>query len=153
MMNGKLTEDQVLQRFRGNMHCSQVVLMEVAEDLGYDREEAGRIATPFAGGMLRGDTCGAVTGALIAIGMRFGNGELGNKKQDRICQKKLTEFQERFTARFGSTICRDLLGYDFSQPGQTKAAFADGRVYAVCPGFVIGALEILQELLEVPEDE
>ena len=127
--------------------------MEVAEDLGYDREEAGRIATPFAGGMLRGDTCGAVTGALIAIGMRFGNGELGNKKQDRICQKKLTEFQERFTARFGSTICRDLLGYDFSQPGQTKAAFADGRVYAVCPGFVIGALEILQELLEAPEDE
>lgn len=148
-----LTEDQVVQRFKGKIHCSQVVLMEMAEALGYDAEEAARIAAPFGGGMLRGDTCGAVTGALMAIGMRFGNSEHGNAAQDSLCREKVRLFQDRFSERFGSTICRELLGYDFSQPRGAQEIAASGKLFTDCPGYVLGALAILAEIFAEAEDD
>ena len=143
-----LTKQQIIDQFKGNIHCSQVVLGEFAEQLGYDREEAMKIASPFGGGMFIGDTCGAVAGALIAIGMKYGNGEHGDKAQDELCQTKVKQFQEAFAARNNTTICRDLLGYDFGDSEQKKAAFTSGKIAQVCPGFVQDAIEILGQVLE-----
>ena len=71
-----LTKAQVTDLFKSKIHCSQIVLGEVAEELGYGREEAYKMANPFGGGCFRGDTCGAVAGAMIAIGMKYGNDEM-----------------------------------------------------------------------------
>ena len=141
-----LNNNQVKDLFKGNIHCSQIVLGEMAEELGYDREEAYRMANAFGGGGFLGDTCGCVAGAMIAIGMKYGNDEAGNKDQDMICLKKLAEFQKRFTERHKSLICRDLLGYDFSDPDQAQAAFDSGKVFEVCPGYVTDAIAILKEI-------
>ena len=140
------TEQQVIDAFKGRIHCSQIVLAEAAEEHGYDRGEAMRMASPFGGGMFRGDTCGAVLGALLAIGMKYGNCELGNTEQDKECIKKVKEFQEKFTERYGSTICRELIGFDFADPEQAREAVESGRVYKICPGLVLGAIKILGEL-------
>ncbi|MDR0468752.1 MAG: C-GCAxxG-C-C family protein [Peptococcaceae bacterium] len=142
-----LSNAQILNGFKERMHCSQQVLMEWAEELGYDREEAARMAAPFGGGMFRGDTCGAVGGAMIAIGMKYGNSTPGDAKKDDAMQDKVKEFQEKFAARNGSTICRDLLGYDFAKPEERAAAFATGKVKEVCPKLVQDALEILDEIM------
>ena len=53
----------------------------VGKELGYDKDEASRMAAPFGGGMFRGDTCGAVVAAMIAIGMRYGHSELGDEEE------------------------------------------------------------------------
>lgn len=143
-----LTKQQIIDQFKGNIHCSQVVLGEYAERLGYDREEAMKIAAPFGGGMFIGNTCGAVAGAMIAIGMKYGNGEHGNKAQDELCQKKVRQFREEFEARNKTIVCRELLGYDFRDDEQKKAAFTSGTVAQVCPGFVQNAIEILGRILE-----
>lgn len=142
-----ISETQIKDGFKERMHCSQQVLMEWAEQLGYDREEAAKIASPFGGGMFRGDTCGAVAGAMIAIGMRHGNGTPGDVDKDDAMQAKVKEFQEKFTARHGSTMCRDLIGYDFSKPEERAEAFASGKTMEICPKLVQDALEILDEIM------
>ena len=142
-----LNQDEIRDLFAQNYHCSQVVFMEVAEELGIDRDEAARLAAPLGGGMFRGDTCGAVTGAMLAIGARYGHFEPHDKEGDMRQQEKVKEFQKQFTERFGSTICRELAGYDFSQPGELMKAAQSGVLLQKCPGFVEGALEILEDIL------
>ncbi len=141
-----LTKAQVTDLFKSKIHCSQIVLGEVAEELGYSREEAYKMANAFGGGCFRGDTCGAVAGAMIAIGLKYGNDEPGNIEQDALCQRKVKEFQEKFTARRSSLICRELLGYDFADAKQREEAFATGKVFELCPGLVLDALAILEEM-------
>ena len=142
-----LSKVQITNGFKQRMHCSQQVLMEWSEELGYDREEAARIAAPFGGGMFRGDTCGAVGGAMIAIGMKYGNSTLGDTDKDDAMQSKVKEFQEKFIARNGSPMCRDLIGYDFAKPEERAKAFASGKLADICPKLVQDALEILDEIM------
>ncbi len=143
-----LTRDQVVEKFRGNLHCSQVVLGELCEDLGYDQEEGYRMSCPFGGGMRQGDTCGCVIGALMALGMAFGNSEAGNKAQDELCQEKSLAFQTAFKEKYGSTICRELIGYDFRDPAQRQACMEAGKTREFCPDLVLGAIDIARSLLE-----
>ncbi|MBR5429438.1 MAG: C_GCAxxG_C_C family protein [Firmicutes bacterium] len=142
-----LNQDEIRELFGQNYHCSQVVFMEWADELGLDRDEAARLAAPLGGGMFRGDTCGAVTGAMLAIGARYGHFEPHDKAGDQVQQAKVKQFQEMFTERFGSTICRELAGYDFSQPGELMKAAQSGVLLQKCPCFVEGALEILDEIM------
>ena len=142
-----LSKVQIANGFRNRMHCSQQVLMEWADELGYSREEAARMAAPFGGGIFHGDTCGAVSGAMIAIGMKHGNSEPGGFEKDAAMVKLVQDFQERFSERNGSTICRELIGYDFSKPADREEARASGIIREKCPGYVLDALELLEEMM------
>lgn len=65
--------ERTLSAFDEGFSCSQSVFSAFAPELGLDREMALRVATAFGGGMgHRGDTCGAVTGAFLAIGLKHG---------------------------------------------------------------------------------
>ena len=128
------TKDEVKARFAAGQHCAQCTLLPWAEELQ-------RMAAAFCGGMFRGDTCGAVTGALIALGLVFGD-------DNAVMEQKTAQFQAAFRERFGSTICREILGYDLSQPGALDAARASGNMTERCPAFVRGASEILQDMLK-----
>ncbi|HOA42259.1 MAG TPA: C-GCAxxG-C-C family protein [Bacillota bacterium] len=143
-----LTEQQINEYFMNHIHCSQIVLMEWAEALGYTKEEAARIAAPFGGGMFNGDTCGAVAGAMLAIGMKYGHSEPGDIEGDEKMREKVAEFNRRFTEAKGSTICRDLIGYDFGKPGDAEKAFESGVIFERCPGYVLEALKILDDIMK-----
>ena len=143
-----LDREKSQEYFKGKIHCSQQVLGELAEDLGYEREEAYRIANAFAGGMSKGDSCGTFTAALMAIGMRYGNSTCGDEQTDARCIEKALQFREEFVRRHGSTICRELLDYDFTYPEQKQAARDSGKINEVCPGLVMDAIEIFHQLGE-----
>ena len=136
-----LTKEEVRAKFAAGWHCAQCTLVPWAEALGDDADELLRMAAAFGGGMFRGDTCGAVSGALMALGMAYGDDLAA-------VEEKTAQFQAAFTERFGSTICRDILGFDLSQPGELEKARASGNMSERCPGFVRGASEILQELMQ-----
>lgn len=139
------TKAEVAAKFAAGVHCAQCSLCPWADALGYDSEELARMASAFGGGMFRGDTCGAVTGALIALGLACG----GDDPEGVAAARELTgRFQAAFTQRFGSTICRDLLGYDLALPGQHEKAAESGRLLEYCPELVCGAVEILNQLLQ-----
>ena len=135
------TKEEVRAKFAAGWHCAQCTLVPWAEALGYDADELLRMAAAFGGGMFRGDTCGAVSGALMALGMAYGDDLAA-------VEEKTAQFQAALTERFGSTICRDILGFDLSKPEELEKARASGNMSERCPGFVRGASEILQELMQ-----
>ena len=135
------TREEIIAKFAAGGQCAQCTLAPWADGLGYDEEELLRMSAAFAGGMFRGDTCGAVTGALMALGLAYGD-------DAALTAEKTAEFQAAFTERFGSTICREILGYDLSVPGELEKARASGKMMDLCSMFVRGASEILQELLK-----
>lgn len=142
--------EQAVTRFNEGSLCSQAVFSTYAEKLGLDLETAMKIATPFGGGMARmGETCGAVSGALMAIGLKHGNmtdWRIEDKQKEKAYRIAI-EFVEKFKSRNGSVWCKDLLGCDLSTPEGRKAA-NDGKLFfTACPKFVREAAEILEEVL------
>jgi C_GCAxxG_C_C family probable redox protein len=124
------------------------VLSSFGEELGLERELALRVAGAFGGGMARmGEACGAVTGALMVIGLKYGmtqaKDEAARDKTYRLTQ----EFMTRFKARHNSIVCRELLGYDLSSPEGRKAAHDKGLFTTLCPQLVRDAVEIVEQLL------
>ena len=135
----KPTRTEIRQEFLNGRNCAQVVLGHYADALGYDQEETDRMAACFAGGMFVGSTCGAVTGALIAIGLSV---------PPEKARETALAFQKQFQARCGSCLCRELLGYDLSDPAQEQAARDSGKLIDYCPTPVLAAIEILDTLLD-----
>ena len=135
------TKEEIMAKFAAGGQCAQCTLVPWADGLGYGEEELMRMAAAFAGGMFRGDTCGAVTGALMALGLAYGD-------DPALVAEKTAQFQEAFISRFGGTACRDILGYDFSKPGELEKARESGKMLTDCSGFVRYASELLQELME-----
>lgn len=68
-----MDKNAIAEQFMKGFDCSQVVLAECADRLGISREETNRMTAAFGGGMGIGETCGAVVGAMIALGMKYGH--------------------------------------------------------------------------------
>ncbi len=140
--------DLALARFREGFSCSQSVLSAFAADLGLDPEAALRVAAAFGGGMGRtGGACGAATGGLMALGLKYG-ATRGDDKATKEHMYALTrEFLARFQARQGATACRDLLGYDISDPQAHQVIREKGLFASVCPQAVAAAAEIVEQMI------
>jgi C_GCAxxG_C_C family probable redox protein len=136
-----------VQTYQTSYPCAQSLLSVYADEFGLDKESALKVAAPFVGGMgMRGETCGAVTGAFMALGLKYG----GIKERGRIVsemQKLVTKFVDKFEARNGAISCEKLLGVNIYTPEGFKAAADKGLLSTLCPNFVRDAAEITEELL------
>ena len=130
-----------------NFNCAQSVIATCGPELGLDRESALRVAGGFGGGMgCLGEVCGAVTGAFMAIGLKYSKVQDGeNEKRDR-GYALVRQFAEEFAARNGSIICKELLGYDLSTPEGLAQAREKGLFSDLCPKLVQSAVEILEQM-------
>jgi len=107
--------------FAGQHHCAEAVARAVLEELGEDPGQAVRHATPFGGGMGRSfcETCGALTGGLIAIGHLHGRREPGaDWKQPALMG---SELRDKFLGAYGATGCGALLDR-FGENGDVECA-------------------------------
>jgi C_GCAxxG_C_C family probable redox protein len=139
--------ETAVSRFAEGFNCSQAVFSAFAESLGIEETDALRIAAGFGGGMGRmAEICGAVTGALMVLGMKYGGTTPDREAKERVYQQ-VREFAARFRARHGSLVCRDLLGCDISTAAGHQSAREQNLFTSRCPPFVRGAAEILEELL------
>lgn len=134
--------------FRQGYSCSQAVLAAFSEELGLDRESALKVAAGFGGGMGRmAETCGAVTGAVMVLGLRHGSTRADDKPSKEKTYERVREFVARFKALHGSVVCRELLGCDISTPSGSQQARDQQLTTTLCPKFVRGAVEVLEKLL------
>jgi C_GCAxxG_C_C family probable redox protein len=141
-------KELALSCFNEGFSCSQAVFLAYAEELGLDREAALKIAGPFGGGMGRlAETCGAVSGALMAIGLKYGATEAADTEAKEKTYALVREFVDRFQARHGSIVCRELLGWDISTPAGHEVAKYRQLFSTLCPNYVESAAEILEEIL------
>ena len=108
---------------------------------------AVRIAAAFGGGMGKtGDTCGAVTGALMVIGLKYGSADFRNTDAEIETYEIARTFIEKFRSRNKSTICRDLIGFDINSPNGNKKD-KERIIMSKCPNYVRDAAEIIEEIL------
>jgi C_GCAxxG_C_C family probable redox protein len=125
-------------------NCAQTVFSLFAEDLGLDEKTALKISSGFGGGMNCAETCGAVTGAYMVIGMKHGHS--CSKPEAKANTKELVrQFNEKFKAAHGSLICKELTGFDISTPEGAAAASAHSVHVTKCTGFIKTACNILEE--------
>ena len=143
--------EQAVESFRAGFNCSQAVVGSYSEKFGLDCETAFKVATGFGGGMRMSETCGAVTGAFMVLGLEYGNTTAQDKAAKAKTYEKVVEYTNRFKARNGSVICKELLGCDISTPDGMQKAQENGLFDSVCPKMVNDAAEILEEMLEVSD--
>ena len=131
--------------------CSQALFASYGEQFGMDRETALKISGAFAGGFGRtGDTCGAVTSALMVIGLKYGWTKADDKETRAKTDSKVKEFLDKFRARRGSILCRELLETDIGTSKGMDEAKLKKLFTTLCPNYVRDAVEILEEIL--PEE-
>ena len=124
--------------FNEGFNCAQAVLTAYCEDFGLDRETALRLACGLGAGMGRlQETCGAVSGAYLVIGLKY-----GPEKEQTYAM--VQEFARRFEAKNKTRNCRALLGVDLLGGDRRTAS---ERVNSICPQMVQDAIEILESLL------
>ena len=144
--SSSLPIDMARSRFSEGFSCSQSVLAEFAPELGLDADAALRVSAAFGGGMGRtGGTCGAVTGALMALGLKYGATVADPVAKERT-YALTREFIARFEARHGATACADLLGVNIGTPEGQAAAREANLFKTTCPGLVASAAAILKEM-------
>ncbi len=140
---------QIAEEFIKGYDCSQVVLRHFANKLGITADEANRVAACFGGGMMLGSVCGAYTGALMAIGLKYGHSDPdGLLQQKDIMMAKTAQFKEKFVEKFGTVECKELIGYDVSTPEGLKGALDSGKLLEYCPGLVDQVIGMAQEVLD-----
>jgi len=130
---------------QGN-NCSQAVLAAFAPEFGLERETALRLAAAFGGGMARaGETCGAVSGALMVIGLRYGQVTVEDRPAKERTYEAGQAFMARFRERHGTLKCRELLGYDLGTAEGHAAVKERGLFKTLCSQLVFDAAEIVAE--------
>ena len=119
-----------------------------AVEHGIDEKLALRIATNFGGGARKGEMCGAVSGALMVLGLLYGHSESDDTQTKARAYAMAEDYMNRFIARNGSAVCRELLGYDLSKPDEREKIMEKNLFRTFCPEMIRNAVSILDELLE-----
>ena len=112
-------KEKALNYFSQKMHCSQSVIAAFAEECGITEAQALKLGSCFGGGMRKGEVCGAVTGALMVLGLLCGESKVGDAEGRLVSNKVNDLMMDRFKEKCGSYICNDLLGCDISTAAVT----------------------------------
>lgn len=134
--------------FKQGFSCSQAVFAAYGDNFGLDRETALRLAAGFGGGMGRmAQTCGAVTGAVMLIGMKYGSVDARARQAKEKTYERVREFAGKFNDRHGSLVCRELLGCDMSTPEGFQEAKERRLSATVCAGLVRDAAMLIEQMI------
>lgn len=132
--------DDAVQLFDQGYMCSQAVFAAFSEKYNLSKEQALKIGACFGSGMRKGEVCGACTGALMVLGLKYGENK---QKSNEVCEKFLDEFKNEN----GSIICRDLLGCDIGTDEGVKYAKENNLFKDLCPKMVESAAKIVNEII------
>lgn len=148
MKENKALTEKTVAYFSEGYNCAQSVLLTMFEYWNGKSDLVPKIAACFGGGIGRcGSVCGGVTGGVMALGIKFGtNGTSSEEK------KKAYEIAQQFYKRFerenGSVLCRELIGYDLSDPEELENARRSKAFETKCRALVANAVRTLLELTE-----
>jgi C_GCAxxG_C_C family probable redox protein len=134
--------------FKAGFSCSQSVFAAFSEDLGLDRNTSLKISQPFGGGMAHlGEACGAVTGAFMLIGLKYGRTKADDLAARDRTYAKMRQFTDRFKALHCSIQCRCLLGLDLGTEEGMRLAREKNLFQTICVKYVQDAATIVEEFL------
>jgi C_GCAxxG_C_C family probable redox protein len=140
--------EHAVKYFNDGLNCCQAILLTYGSLLGLARESALRLGTGFGGGLARhGEACGAVTGAIMVISIKYGMTRKNDDDAKDKTYEVVGEFIKKFKEKHGNIVCREILGCDISTEEGQKIAKKEDKFKTLCPEFVLTAAEILEEIL------
>ena len=143
---------KAVQYYENGYMCSQAVFAAFAEEFGITEKQAFQIGACFGGGMCKGEVCGACTGALMVLGMKYGQFDLNDDESRAKGKAMAVKFLDEFKKRKNSYICRDILGCDLRTEEGKNYARSNGLFGTLCPEMVRTAAEIVAEMLGGDEE-
>jgi C_GCAxxG_C_C family probable redox protein len=141
-----------MERFLSGYNCAQAVLSAYGPELGLTEEAALKVATGLGAGMgRRGEVCGAVTGGILAVGLKYGRGAQQDRSATEQTYQKTQELMARFEKRHGSCLCRVLLdGCDLTTLDGQRHFKDHDLLHKTCLGCVRTVVEELAAIMEAP---
>ncbi|MEW6516257.1 MAG: C-GCAxxG-C-C family protein [candidate division FCPU426 bacterium] len=137
-----------LEKFKSGFSCTQAVLSAFAEDFGLKEELALKLATGFGAGCGRtGQTCGAVTGAYLVLGLKHGRATAEDMPAREKTYRLVREFNRRFKAKHNSINCTELMGLDLGNPEEYKKAADQDLFRKICVDLIKTSVTLVEELL------
>jgi len=133
--------------FLGGNNCAQSVLLSFAKDFGFSKELALKVSAGFGGGMGRVQgTCGAVTGAIMVLGIMKGEKASDNNELKSATYSSVKELIKKFTNDFQTINCRELTGCDFNADSGNEKFKNEGVMEKICAPCVKRAVEIVESI-------
>lgn len=147
--------ERAKEYFANQYNCSQSVLTAFAPDLGLSVDQSLKVACAFGAGMGRQQhTCGAVTGALMAIGMHSGKALNDSEEKKMDTYAKTVAFCKAFAEIHGSINCRELLnGLNMNDPADKERILAEDLFNTKCPVYVATAVQLAEQIMNKKENE
>jgi len=139
--------EQAKDLFLSGYNCSQSVLLSFADDLKFSKELAQKMAAGFGGGMgKQQETCGALTGAIMVLGILKGEQVNNNDELKAEAYGSVKRLTGEFKAIYNTTSCRELIGCDLNTV-EGAAKFKEERIMEnICANCVKKAVEIVEEI-------
>lgn len=141
--------ENAVNKFKDGYNCAQSVLFSYSDKLGVTGDLALRAACGFGGGMGRKqEVCGAVTGGILALGLKYGRGEHEDKQKLELTYAKVRELIDMFNEKHDTVNCRELLdGCELSTP-EGHQRFISENLKARCCDYVGDVVRILDEIMQ-----
>jgi C_GCAxxG_C_C family probable redox protein len=143
----KTKVEQAIHSFSADLNCAQSVMTAYAEELKIDPEMALSVSCGFGGGMGRlQETCGAVTGAFMVLGINNCKRYKDNKDNKEKTYEMIQEFSDKFKSLHGTMNCRSLLNCDLrTEEGQRY--LKEHKLHeTICEKCVSDSIKIIEEL-------
>lgn len=143
----KLKEEKAIQSFRAGLNCAQATVTAYSDDLNFDNELAARISCGFGGGMGRlQETCGAVTGAFMVLGIHYCSKFTDNKDRKEATYLAVQKFADRFNSKHGTLNCKSLMNCSLRTEEGQKLIKENNLHEKVCEKCIADAISIVDEL-------
>jgi len=146
-MNNK--SEIAVAKFSQGYNCAQAIIYAFSDDLGIDKEIALKVATGFGAGMGRKqEVCGAVTGGIMVIGLKYGRGENDERKIMDQAYEKVRALMDCFSEKHGTFICRKLVGECKLLTDEGQQQYRQTEMFnRVCKPCVGTVAEILEDII------
>ncbi|MBP1672763.1 MAG: hypothetical protein H6Q25_578 [Bacteroidetes bacterium] len=144
-----MKEKIALDLFKSGLNCAQAVLTTFSEDLHLDSGIAKSVSIGFGGGMGRlQETCGAVTGSFMVLGIYNCQKYADNKIRKDHTYSMIQSFSDRFVSLHGTINCKRLLNCDLKTEKGQRFAKENNLFETICEKCITDSITILEDLMK-----
>ena len=138
--------EMAIAHFHSGFNCAQSVVAVFCEKYGVDKSTALKMCSGLGGGFRFGEICGAASGAVLVIGLKYGQDIAEDKTAKDTCNHKTVEFINLFKTRNRSVACKDILGFNVSNEEEYTQAQKQNLFKTTCTDMVGSTVALLEEL-------
>ena len=137
---------RALKMFSTKLNCAQSVLAAYGPEYGIEEKQCFKLAEAFGGGIAhRGEMCGAIIGALMVLGLKYGREDIDDIEKRNNVDRLSKELINKFENKFEFSNCIELIKYDISKPEKIDEA-RNKDVFKNCGDYVKEVIEIIEKI-------